>query len=134
MNTRSRLLVIVALVALTGCGLFGKKARDEALLPALRASAIGLQSDADAGVAQLPPEGVADGASQVDAFFLALRSDPVPEDILTLWLPVAGYCELGFVARVEAGSIGPGVAASLRERVERFSEGLAKYAGGTNGS
>lgn len=124
---RVRVSMAVALLLLVaGCS-FGQKARDHSLLPAMRLASQGVEEDALAGVAATPEADRPAAAAQVAAFFASFSEDPPAADTRLLWGPVAAICEVGFEARLSAGTIGPGVATSLRERVTRFGEALSSY-------
>jgi hypothetical protein len=117
---------LALLVLLVGC-LAGPVAREEALLPALRAAVAGVSVDVSQGISALPL-GAQPAASDIaGVFFVAFNSDPMPADTYLLWPPVFQLCESGIVARVAAAEITPGVAESLRERSRLFGEGLRKY-------
>ena len=120
-------LTAVCILAV-GCA-FGTKARNEALLPAIQTSAVGVQTDALAGVRALDTSEQAAATAQVEAFFASL--DSITAQTLTDWVPIASLCEAGFTARIDAGTIGVTVAGSLRERVVRFEAALTKYVGST---
>lgn len=116
----------VGLMLAVGCS-FGQKARDQALLPALLLASDGVQEDALAGVDALPPGDQASPAAQIETFFAALREEPPAEMARLLWPAIATLAESGIQARLDSGTIGPHVAASFRERLARFGEGISTY-------
>lgn len=125
-----RLIVLLLLTTSVGC-LTGRAAREETLLPVLRQAAVGVEADARAGVTHLPVMTQIQAQIDVDDFFMAFQTDPLPFSLLVMWPSVAATCEAGFVGRHEAGEIGINVAGSLRERVARFGAGLNQYLRGT---
>ncbi len=125
-----RLVVLLLLLTSAGC-MIGREVREEALLPVLRAAAVGVEADARAGLVYMPIGARVSAQIDVDNFFMALKTDPLPSDLLSTWPSVAVVCETGFSGRAEAGEIGVNVAGSLRERVARFGAGLSQYLGGT---
>ncbi len=112
--------LLLAIVLLVGCQL-GQRARDEALLPALRMAAVGICEDAIRG---------GDDAASVaaEAFMNALRAESLDQPAITEgWVAVSAYAKLGISVRVASGEIGPAVAESLLERIKQFDIGIQKY-------
>lgn len=124
-----RLILSLAVFLLVGCS-FGQKARDTALLPAIKVAAEGVRNDALAGVRFLNPANQPGAVAHVEDFFgIVQNADPLPLSVLTLWPMVKAHCNSGFNARLESGLLGVNTAESLRERVKQFGLALVKYFG-----
>jgi hypothetical protein len=124
-------VLMVALVALAAVptmqGCLGQKARDTAGVAAINLADDGVVSDARSGIPTLPPEQQAAATAEVDAFANAIASKDravIAQEALPRWTLVRSLAEAGITARTQSGAIGPGVAASLRERLVRFEEVL----------
>ncbi len=127
-STRSMsLLLCVMLLTSTGCGLFGRRARENALRPALLSASVGIEQDATLGIRAIPLDEHAGATAAVRAFYSSLQSTPIPPETIGLWPAVSALCEAGFVDRVDRQEIGPNVAESLRERLRNFEQALIKY-------
>lgn len=126
---RMALCGLAAMVVFLG-GCAAQVARDQVGVPAVAAAIEGESSvvaDAFAGVMTLPEPEQANAAAKVKAFEAALQSRDIVVmrlDAKPRWNDVKGYATSGIDARVAKGEIGPGVAASLKERLERFGETL----------
>lgn len=125
--------LMVALVALAAVpvmqGCLGQKARDTAGVAAINLADDGVVNDARSGVPTLPEEQRAAATAEIDAFSNAISTKDravIATDALPRWTLVRSLAEAGIAARQQAGEIGPGVAASLRERLVRFEEVLLK--------
>lgn len=120
------LLMGVPLLAMGGC--IGQHARQRVLDPAIDAADDGVEQDALIGVGTV--EGELDrvqAQNTVDEFFRSLRDDDRREFALVypvLWPDVRGYAELGIRRRVQLGEIGPTLADSWYERLNRFEAAL----------
>lgn len=134
---RSRVITTVALVAalllgiqLQGCA--GSIARDTVGVPALLLSDDGIRDDALRGIATLPEADRTVATARLEAFHAAIESkirEAIAEDALPRWADVRSYAQAGIASALADGSIGPGVAKSLTERLDRFGEVLGKTAG-----
>ena len=129
--------LLSALLCLTLClatvatvpGCFGNAARDNVAVPALVMASESVVADARGGVATLPAADQPSAAVAVDTFANALATKDravIAADAVPLWPTVRSAAESGIAARLARGEIGPGVAASLRERLDRFQEVLLK--------
>ena len=127
-KTNKKVMLLLVLVFLCGCGMFGEKARRTNLLPALRNAAIGLKDDARAGVEQFPLElSKLMAQEHIDDFFDALATDPVDHTVLLKWYNVMSIIDNGIRSRRGAGEIGPNVALSLSKRMREFDSALRLY-------
>lgn len=117
-------LGVAAALLLASCA--GLKAREHVLVPAMAMAWVGIAADVEAGLPAIsPPEGVK-VRGLVQAMEVALASENADAVLAVDWLPLRACAELGISLRLEGGAIGPGVAASLRERLAVFTEALFK--------
>ncbi len=136
--TRTR-IVAAAMLALAGvilavpvgqcAGCLGKQARERVALPAVVMATDGVEEDARRGAAELPPIPRAAAEAQIDAFVAPIEAKDrrrIAAESWPLWPSVKDLALDGIAARETAGEVGPGVAASLRERVDRYDEALTK--------
>ena len=124
------LMLLVGGSCLTGCA--GPAARDNVGLPALPLTEPGVADDIAIGIGTLPEPDRPVATAKLETFRSALASGDrsvVREEAWPRWAELRGYADAGIAARVESGEIGPGVAKSLTERLDRFGEVLAKTAG-----
>ena len=106
------LALLVMATAVSGC--IGLRARDKTLLPAVQPEWEGVRVDAvDGGIA----------ANTLAQFDDAVTSGDV-KALTLLWPTVKTAAETGVQARVDAGSVSTGVAASLLERVNNMDEAI----------
>lgn len=98
----------------------GTKARENVLLPALRAAWVGVQEDA----LRNPDQSESAAIAQMSA---ALQNgDAVAVAVVNVQLIVTAAMR-GIDLRISQGEISPGVAISLKERVSNFSEAIETY-------
>lgn len=122
-------LAAVVSVVLPNAGCLGNAARQNVGVPATVLASGGVENDARKGLDSLPPDQQAAAKSDVDAFFNAVHSkdrDTIASEAWPRWPVVRGLAEVGIAAKQAEGSVGPGVASSLRERLVRFDEVLTK--------
>jgi len=134
MQTRFPLIVlavsafaVAAMTPLAGCA--GGKARENVLVPAVAASADGLELDARTGVDSLPEAEQAAASDVLDRFMEAVRSaDTVQLQTVgvALWPQVESLALAGIEAMLARGEIGPFVAESLRERVRNMGAAISR--------
>lgn len=106
----------------------GVAARDEALLPAMRLAWPGISMDIEQGIeaASPPPESVAYIRAETLRMTEALADGNRAAVFAADWPNLRLVAEAGIDDREARGLIGPGVAASLRERVAVFSDAWLK--------
>jgi hypothetical protein len=114
-----RVMTVLAFVAMAACA--GIRARDMALLPAVKTAWTSVQQDVLRGDPELVVE-VADLTAAFDSGDRVQIAIVAGRTIDTL-LEAA---QSGIDARLVAGEIGLGVAASLRERLRLFEESIEK--------
>lgn len=125
----SLVLALSILVAVPIGGCFGNAARDNVGAPALVLAQEGVVGDARSGIATLPAADQPTASTELATFEAAIATKDravIAADALPRWTSVRAWAEAGIAARLAAGQIGPGVAASLRERLDRFGEVLTK--------
>jgi len=117
-----RLLPLLLPALLSACA--GSLARSHTLLPAMREAwpEIRMQVESEAAAAG---EGLA--APAIAAADAALQADDPLQFAAVDWPLLDMLAEGDVVRRLAAGSIAPGVAASLRERLARFLEARRTY-------
>lgn len=127
----NRLIAPLALVAVLLASCIGTRARNDALLPAVRMAWPEVRVDFDRGVA----DGLADGdltemgaitlRSEADRLDLALTSGDRVMLINTLYdSEVRPWASRGIQAALDAGDIGPNGAMLLTERLANFSAAI----------
>lgn len=119
------LMTLAVMPTMQGC--MGTRAREGVGAPALNLAHEGVVADARAGVPALPPEQQPAASSEIDAFASAIATkdrEVIASEALPRWTLIRTLAETGIQRRLGAGEIGPGVAASLRERLVRFEEVL----------
>lgn len=120
---------LLPLLALSACA--GLHARNKALLPAMATAYVngqysnkGIYWDIRKGIDAVERTPVAKRELRLlaDDLGAALKGDDYVRVMRVDWPRLASVAELGISARVIAGEIGDGVAASYRERVRLFGE------------
>lgn len=131
---RSMLLVaavalgaIVAVLPNFGCA--GTSARQYVGVPAVVLASGGVASDAHAGVLTLPSDQQAPAQADVDAWSAAVASkdrQTIATEAWPRWPVVRTLAEKGIADQEAKRVIGPGVAASLMERLNQTESVLGK--------
>ena len=111
-----KLIIWGALLLAIACA--GKAARQNVLIPTMRNAWGGIVDNIDAGA----PSGVELAAR--DERGAALRAGDIERIVGAGWAGLKVAALRGIDAMLVAGTIGPGVAESLRERVRMFGEAL----------
>jgi L-serine deaminase len=97
-------------------------AREEALIPAMQMAWQHMQPEIEAGI-QLQPEAAREALrASRDAMSDALESGDRFQVGAQDWAQLSTLAIAGVNAQMTAGEIGPGVAASLLERIANFNE------------
>jgi len=107
------------------CACAGVRARESVLLPAMRAAWEGISADVGAGIVDLAASGTPASTESLRAaadVARALQAGDVAQVAAARWDIVEPIAQRGIDARLAKHEIGPGVAASLRERVRKFTE------------
>lgn len=123
MLARFALALFVSLAILTQSACIGGKTRDTVGVEALGLVASAIVEDASAAIPNLPPGEQGNTAGKLAAFEGAIASRDratIIADALPRWTDVRSLAEAGITQREQAGLIGPGVAASKRERLAKF--------------
>lgn len=111
----SVLLPLLSMAVATSC--VGHRARTNVLLPAMRQAWPGVRADAE----QSP---TLNDHLVLDEFEASLNEGAALA-VFTQWPMIQFHALEGINHRVESGSIGEGVAASLRERVRQFDQSVS---------
>ena len=122
-SRRLPLFLLPLFLLLAGCA--GHYARQEALLPVMREAWPPIQAAAVREAAALSDD--AGGAAVVDAG-KALDAGTEAAVARVDWARVLRLADGDTIRRALTGEIGPGVAASLNERVARFAESVRVFA------
>lgn len=119
-----RSLPLIALLLVSSCT--GITARNEALLPAMNLVWVRVLPQVEAGIAisEVDASIKASYQGQADAMTQALASGKRQDLISIDWYLLRSLAEGHIRKRISDGEIGPGVAASLVERLDRFQEAL----------
>ena len=112
-NAIASLALLVITAACTGVA-----ARNEALIPAMEVAWVNIQEDVRAGAAV---EGV-DVEPTIFAMTEALASGDRYQVLAVDWASMRTLAITGITSQVTNGEIGPGVAASLIERITNFDD------------
>lgn len=110
---------------LTGC--VGQRARQHVGVPALKVADDGVIANAREGVMLLSPEQQVAANADLDTFAMTLETgdvEAIKQEAIPRWTLVRSLAEASISSRLTNSEIGPGVAASLRERLARFEEVL----------
>lgn len=127
----NRLIAPLALVAVLLASCIGTRARNDALLPAVRVAWPEVRVDFDRGVA----DGIADGdlteieaitlRSEADRLDLALTAgDRVKLTNVLYDSEIRPWASRGITAALDAGDLGPNGAMLLTERLSNFSAAI----------
>lgn len=111
--------IFLALALLGSCA--GIKARDEVLLPAMSVAFQGIAQDVLRGAQYLPEADRLRAEAEVEQIRVALETGDRRALTLLDWTWLHGIALDGIGLRIMAHDIGPGVAASLIERLAMFS-------------
>ena len=123
-----RVVMGLGLLFLAACA--GITAREEGLMRVMAGVWPNVRTVVEAGVedaveaGDLDEQGRAALVEEMDAMAMALESGDRHELLSVDWATLSVFAERGIAAR--RGEIGPGVAASLRERNVRFNEAFIK--------
>lgn len=111
------LMTMAVVLVMTACA--GTKAREEALMPAMELAWQGILPDVErVATGEVLEQAAALTVVLEERDIHGLAAIDVP--LLIVW------ADRGISERLEAGEIGPGVAASLRERLSKFTEAYLK--------
>ena len=129
------LSIVVLAAAILGCvalmGGCGTAARDNALMPAIRLSWTGVRDDVSRGVMDAYEDGDIDATqgsalnSSINTFEQAMDSRTTFATKAPIWPTLRPYGDRGIQDRVDDGEIGTGVAESLTERLDNFTEAVS---------
>lgn len=114
--------ILALVISLTMASCVAQRVQQNTLEPAMQAAWTAIEVQAVRG--GLPQE-------LADAFRAALRERDFVA-VASVWPEALAAAERDIDARLAAGVIGPGVARSLRERLIRFTEGVALITGRLN--
>lgn len=118
---------VTALLPNFGCA--GSAARQNIGVPAVVLASNGVAADAHAGVLALPSDQQAAAQADVDAWTAALATknrDTIASEAWPRWPIVRTLAEKGIADQEAKHVIGPGVAASLMERMNQTESVLGK--------
>jgi hypothetical protein len=124
------LAALLCVLLLSGCA--GPAARDGIGVPTLQLTDDAIIDSAAIGIELADPVLQPLHSEQLATFADAIASgdrERIRLDALPLWPAVREWAEAGIDAEEQSGKIGPGVAVSLRERLEQFARVLTKTAG-----
>ncbi len=136
--TRNRLIAgtmaalgsLILSISTANCaGCLGKHAREHVQMPAVVKATEGLRADAQRGILTLDPALQPAAAEQLETFTAAIDSEDrerIAGEAWPLWPAVRALAFAGITAKETAGEIGPGVADSLRERVDSYDVALGQ--------
>jgi hypothetical protein len=126
------LLCLFALCVGVCAGCAGPAARDGIGIPTLQLTDDPIIESAQVGIDAGDPALAPLHSEQLAGFADAIASgdrERIRLEALPLWPAVREWAELGIDTEEQAGEIGPGVAVSLRERLEQFARVLTKTSG-----
>ncbi len=132
LRARHVAVAVIAMVSIALCACIGQKVRDTVGVETLGLVATSVLEDAAAGIPNLPPGEQANAAGKIAAFETAIGSKDrttITADALPRWPDIRAMAEAGIASREASGSIGPGVAASKRERLAKYEALLNRTAG-----
>lgn len=123
LRSRSVAALLAVLALCSACASAGGAAREQALVPALAQAWPAVRDNLARGAVE---QGVdASGAiAQWESAFAVSDQDALVMLRDQTWADVRALAVLGVDARMQAGEIGPGVAASFLERINRFGSSL----------
>lgn len=125
-----RLLIPVAIALVAICAslsCLSAKARDSALLPAVRTAWPAVRADVQLGIDEAKLDDTVAVQQAVDGLQVALDQGNVVQLGLAPWPVLEVYGERGIAARVSHGQVSSLVAPSLLERLHNFGLALAKF-------
>lgn len=102
----------------------GMKARENVLVPAMKMAWVGISSDIDASISLLTVDAASIVRSKQKLMADVLDAGDIPRILMLDWRILHGAALIGIILRLKRGEIGPGVAASLRERLRMFTRAL----------
>jgi hypothetical protein len=125
------ILSLLTLAAALGgpAGCLAQQARDTVGVESLQLACEGVVADARGGVPALPETERPQATASIDAFEAAIATGDravIASDAWPAWPSVRAVAEKGIAARLGSGAIGPNVAMSLVERLDRFGDLIGK--------
>lgn len=121
------LISILALAALCTFGCLAVKARENALLPAMRTAWVGVRGNIELGIQDAHLDDPSAPLAAVGALDSALTAGDELRLSVAPWELLEPYGQRGIDSKLTRGDVTEPVATSLRERLRQFGRALSKF-------